>query len=92
MQNEPYEGATAEQLRSPMVRELLAIHNMFRNELATMLRFVGELTDGRQTLDGPETQTRIRMLIQAGQRYTYMLHHHHHLETAMVFPAWRLRG
>ncbi len=92
MLNEPYQGATEEQLRSPMVRELLAIHNMFRNELAAMLRFVEELTNGRHTLDGPETQTRIRMLIQAGQRYTYMLHHHHHLETAMVFPRLATEG
>jgi hemerythrin-like domain-containing protein len=65
---------------------------MFRNELATMLRFVNELADGRQSLNGLETQTRIQMLIQAGRRYTYMLHAHHHLETSVVFPQLVERG
>jgi hemerythrin-like domain-containing protein len=89
---QPYEGATPEQLRSPMVRELLAIHDMFRKELAGMLRFVEELRNGRQALSGPETQRRIQMLVQAGRRYTQMLHHHHHLESAVVFPRLAVDG
>jgi hypothetical protein len=45
----PYQGATEEQLRNPLVRELLGIHNMFRSELATMMQHMDELIAGKQT-------------------------------------------
>jgi len=92
MTDVPYAGATPEQLRHPMVRELLGIHNVFRSQLQAMLEYVGELISGKEDLAGPNTQVRIHALIQAGTQYTYMLHHHHQLETTMVFPALEQEG
>src|SRR5262245_36451169 len=89
MTDQPYEGATPEQLRHPMVRELLAIHDTFRNELAAMLNFVDDLIAGEQQLTESETTDRIRRVIQVGVQYNQALHHHHHLESAMLFPALR---
>lgn len=88
----PYDGATAEQLRNPLVREFLAVHNMFRNELATILRYVDELIAGEQSLAAPETTTRVQALILTGARYTQMLHMHHHIETSVMFPALQEEG
>jgi hemerythrin-like domain-containing protein len=92
LSNEPYDGATPEQLRHPMVREFLGIHNMFRNELTKMLDFVNELSSGEQQLNSPETKNRIQIVISAGTRYTQLLHMHHHAETSMVFPALAAEG
>jgi hemerythrin-like domain-containing protein len=91
MTNPPYDGATPEQLRAPLVRELLGIHNMFRQQLAAILQYVDELIAGRP-LDDPATATHIQAIIQAGVRYTQMLHHHHHLETSYVFPSLQKEG
>lgn len=88
----PYEGATPEQLRSPLVRELLSIHDMFRSELAKILDFINQLIEGEAPLDSPEAQYRIRSVIQAGSRYTYMLHMHHNIETSTMFPALEVEG
>jgi hemerythrin-like domain-containing protein len=88
----PYEGATPQQLSSPLVREFLAVHDMFRTELATMLRFIDQLMNGEAPLDSPEAQYRIRSVIQAGSRYTYMLHMHHTIETSTMFPALAIEG
>lgn len=85
--SQPYEGATPEQLRHPMVRELLGVHDMFRREMSKMLRFVDDLMAGDQQLTSEETTMRVRSLIRAGQQYTQILHSHHHLETSMMFPA-----
>jgi len=41
MSVEPYGGTTPEQLRPPLVAELLSIHNHFRNEPAAPSRFGG---------------------------------------------------
>jgi hemerythrin-like domain-containing protein len=87
MLNPPYEGATEEQLRHPMVRELLMIHGMFRRELQAMLGFVDEILAGNFPPDGTETTARVHALIRSGVQYNRMLHHHHHLETSMLFPA-----
>lgn len=92
MTNLPYIGATPEQLRSPMVRELLGVHNMFRNQLETMLRYIEDLTAGRQQLAEAETKVRIQSVIRAGSQYAHHLHTHHHLETSMMFPALRGEG
>src|SRR5688572_25615501 len=89
MTNQPYEGATPQQLQHPMVRELLAIHGMFRREMETMLRFITDLIEGQQQLTETEITVRIHTLIRAGMQYTHMLHHHHTLETSFVFPALR---
>lgn len=88
--NQPYEGATPEQLRNPLVNELLGVHNMFRSELATMLRFINQLMEGDVALQSPETQSRVQTLMHVGSRYTQMLHMHHGLESSQLFP--RLRG
>ena len=88
----PYEGATAEELRHPLVRHFLDIHNMFRNELAAMLSFVDELRAGDKDLAGPETKARIRMVISAGAQYTQVLRFHHHGESSMLFPMLADQG
>jgi len=88
----PYEGATPEQLQSPLVREFLAVHNMFRTELANMLNFVQELMAGEQELTGAETQTRVQSLIRAGMWYTQTLHMHHNIETSVMFPRLHQDG
>jgi hemerythrin-like domain-containing protein len=87
MTNAPYEGATGDQLRNPLVREFLAIHDMFRNQLVQMVEFINDLTAGEQQLSGAETNTRIQALLRAGTQYTTMLHHHHSLESSALFPA-----
>ncbi len=88
----PYEGATPDQLVHPMVRELLCVHNMFRREMNTILRFVDDLIAGKEQLSSDETARRVRSLIRAGNQYTQMLHTHHNLETSMMFPALEAEG
>lgn len=88
----PYDGATAEQLQHPMVQHFLAIHNMFRQELTAILNFTTGLIEGDQTLSSPETASRIRALIGAGQQYTQYLHFHHRGETDSLFPALQEAG
>lgn len=88
----PYEGATPEQLRSPLVNELLAVHNMFRTQLDAILGFTNDLLAGQQDLNGPETQRQIQSLVRAGQQYTYYLHFHHHHETDNLFPVLEADG
>lgn len=90
--NEPYAGATAEQLRSPLVHEFLQIHNFFRDQLKAMMHFIDELSAGEQTLSGPETTVRIQMLIRAGMQYTQVLHAHHGIETSSLFPELHKEG
>lgn len=87
MSQMPYEGATAEQLQSHLVRQFLAVHDMFRNELAAMLGFVDELLDGHQQLTGAEAQARVHALIRTGMQYTQYLHSHHHHESSDLFPV-----
>jgi hemerythrin-like domain-containing protein len=60
---------------------------MFRNQLAQMVEFIEDLTDGVQPLAGAETNARVQALIRAGTQYTTMLHHHHSLESSALFPA-----
>lgn len=88
----PYEGATAEQIGHPLVREFLAIHDMFRNELAAMLHFANELISGDRKLTDTETKIRTQALIRTGMRYTQLLHFHHHGESSMMFPGLHEEG
>lgn len=92
MLNEPYVGSTPDQLRHPLVQEFLAIHNMFRNELAVMLGFVNELIAGNTQLNAPETTIRTHALIRSGRQYTQLLHFHHHGESSHLFPALQEEG
>jgi iron-sulfur cluster repair protein YtfE (RIC family) len=92
MTTPPYDGATPEQLASPYVQELLAVHGMFRREMATMLRYADALLNGDQSPSAVETQSRIQSLIRAGSQYTMMLHHHHHLESDTLFPVLEAQG
>ena len=92
MTNQPYDGATPEQLQNPFVRELLAIHGMFRDQLAAMLEFVNELIKSEQPLTGADTLPRIQALVQAGVQYSQMLHAHHHIETSFMFPTLHREG
>lgn len=87
-----YEGATPTQLQHPLVREFLAVHAMFRRELNTMLTFSNELLNGEHALTSPETSARIQALIRVGIQYTQLLHHHHHGESDMLFPALKEQG
>lgn len=90
--NLPYEGATPEQLQHPMVREFLAIHDMFRREIASMQRFVETLIAGQIELDAAETRARVRLLSGAAFRYTSLLHFHHNGESSGMFPMLRGQG
>lgn len=92
MMKEPYVGATEEQLRSPMVRELLAVHSMFRDQLQAILNYVNDLISGDEQLRSAETNIRVQMLIRAGTQYTHMLHFHHHAETETMFPVLQRDG
>lgn len=92
MLNPPYAGATPEQLQNPMVIQFLAIHDMFRRELKSMLNFVDLLTSGEVQLGMPETQMRIQGLIRVGQQYTHHLHMHHTIESSRLFPALQAEG
>lgn len=92
MTNQPYEGATPEQLASPLVQELLAVHGMFRRQLAAILDYANDLLAGRGALGGPETQQQVAALVRAGAQYATYLHHHHHLESDMLFPALAEQG
>ena len=87
-----YEGATPEQLRHSLVREFLAIHDMFQRELDAMLRFVDALIADKQNLTGPETLVQMQTLAGAAFQYTQLLHFHHHGESSMLFPALREEG
>ena len=87
-----YEGATPEQLRHSLVREFLAIHDMFRRELDAMLRFVDALIANKQNLTRPETLVQMQRLVQAAFQYTQLLHFHHHGESSGLFPALRTVG
>jgi hemerythrin-like domain-containing protein len=87
-----YEGATAEQLANPLVQELLAVHGMFRSQLASILEYAQALLAGRAELGGPESKQQVAQLVRAGAQYATYLHHHHHLESAMLFPALALQG
>jgi len=92
MTHDPYEGATPEQLRSPLVQELLAIHNLFRSELASIVQYVDALLAGDGALTDSETDAHVQALIRAGARYTQHLHMHHRIETASLFPTLRREG
>lgn len=92
MNNPPYAGATPEQLRSPLVRQFLSIHDMFRSQLRVMLDYIDELIAGEQQLTSPQTQPQIQALIRAGIQYTQVLHYHHHAETDSLFPELQKEG
>src|ERR1700682_6339310 len=92
MTDMPYEGATAEQLRNPLVHAFLGVHNMFRDQLTAILEYVNDLIAGEQQFRGPATTIRTQSLIQAGMQYTALLHAHHHSETSTVFPALQVEG
>lgn len=92
MVNPPYEGATPEQLEHPMVQEFLAIHGMFRRELASMQRFVETLLAGDSDLDAADIRARVHLLSGAAFRYTSLLHFHHNGESMGMFPMLRGQG
>jgi hemerythrin-like domain-containing protein len=92
MENAPYTGATPDQLTSPLVQELLGVHNMFRQQLAAILDFANDLLAGREQLDGPTTRQRVSTHVRAGAQYATYLHHHHHLESDMLFPGLTQQG
>lgn len=92
MTTQPYEGATEAQLRHPMVRELLGVHNMFRTELERMLRYIDQLLATQQPLDDAATTGYVQALIRSGSRYSQMLHTHHHLESTLMFPQLEAEG
>lgn len=85
MTDQPYVGATREQLEHPLVAHFLEVHGMFRSELSKMLRFINDVTNG-QPLTEQDKKARIYALIRTGTQYSTMLHHHHHGESAMLFP------
>jgi iron-sulfur cluster repair protein YtfE (RIC family) len=88
----PYQGATPEQLRSPLVQEFLRIHDMFRNQLTAIINYADDLIVGKEHLNSPQTSARVQALIQAGSQYTQILHFHHHAETDSLFPELQKSG
>lgn len=92
MTHDAYEGATPEQLRSPLVQELLTIHKLFRDELASIVEYVDALLVGDLGLADAETSARVQALIRAGARYTQHLHMHHRIETVSLFPMLEREG
>jgi hemerythrin-like domain-containing protein len=92
MSDLPYEGATAEQLRHPLVRQFLSIHDMFRNQLQAMLNYIDDLLAGELELNDPRTKAETQALIRAGTQYTQYLHFHHQAETSSLFPELQKEG
>ncbi len=92
MTNIPYVGATPDQIRNPMVRELLAVHDIFRNQLAAMLQYLDEVIAGDQPLAEPQREVLIQSVVQTGEQFAHMLHLHHHHETSTLFPALKVEG
>lgn len=85
MIDQPYVGATQEQLEHPLVAHFLEVHGMFRSELSKMLRLINDVTNGQPRTEA-EKKARIYALVRTGTQYSAMLHHHHHGESAMLFP------
>ena len=85
MIDQPYVGATQEQLEHPLVAHFLEVHDMFRAELAAMLRLIDDITSGKPFTE-LEKRARINALVRTGTQYSTLLHHHHHGESAMLFP------
>ena len=92
MTNIPYVGATPEQINNPMVRELIAVHDIFRNQLATMLQYLDEVIAGDQPLVEPQREVLIHSVVQTGEQFAHMLHLHHLHETSTLFPALEVEG
>lgn len=92
MTKQPYDGATPEQLKHPYVRELLAVHNMFRHEMVRILRYAEELIDHQQPPRPDESAAHVKALVGSGTQYSHMLHMHHNIETLSMFPALQRRG
>ena len=92
MFDQPYQDATAEQLRSPLVHEFLGIHAMFRDQLQSMLNHTDALISGHEQLTNPHTHERVQALIRAGIEYAQLLHAHHNRETQFVFPVLKADG
>jgi Hemerythrin HHE cation binding domain len=78
-----------------MVAELKWVHDMIRRDLATVRQLAADVQDGRPAAEvtgrlrslatrGPLWQLRINCL-----HYCHIVHSHHHLESAMLFPALR---
>lgn len=78
-----------------MVAELKWVHGMIRRDLATVRQLAADVQDGRPAAEvtrglrslaarGPLWQLRINCL-----QYCHFVHSHHHLESAMLFPALR---
>ena len=89
---QPYEGATPEQLSHPLVGHFLAVHDMFRSQLQSILNYVEDLIAGDAVLSDPQTKARTHALIRAGAQYTHYLHFHHNAETTVMFPALEKEG
>lgn len=92
MTNTSYVGATPEQIRNPMVRELLAVHDIFRNQLTTMLQYLDAVIAANQALAEPQSEALIQSVIQTGEQFSHMLHLHHMHETSTLFPALEGEG
>lgn len=78
-----------------MVAELKWVHDMLRRDLVTVRQLAADVQDGRPAAEvtgrlrslatrGPLWQLRINCL-----QYCHIVHSHHHLESAMLFPALR---
>lgn len=90
--NRTYEGATPEDLRDPSVQELLAVHDMFKRELAKMAAFVEQLLTAQEEIPHEQVARYIQNLAQAMYQYSGGLHAHHSGETEALFPELEKLG
>jgi len=90
--NRTYAGATSEALEHHLVAEFLAVHDMFKRELAKMAQFVEELLGVQESTPADEVAKRIQALAQSMYQYTSVLHSHHHGETDYIFPGLETEG
>lgn len=79
----------------PLLAELRWVHDMLRRDLATVRRLADDAAAGAAVTDlqhgvrrlqsgGPLFQLKVNCL-----SYCQVVHHHHELESAMLFPAVR---
>lgn len=85
--NRTYEGATEADLAEPSVIEFLAVHDMFKRELARLVEFVEQIVAAVDEMPPNEIARYVAILAEAFYNYTNYLHAHHGGETDAIFPA-----
>ncbi|MEU8002174.1 hemerythrin domain-containing protein [Catellatospora sp. NPDC049111] len=80
---------------NPLLAELQAIHDMVRRDLAVVRRLADQAAAGapaaalQKGVRGLQSNGALFQLKVNCLSYCQFVHHHHHLESAMLFPAVR---